>query len=273
MSDRTWNAVDARLYEECWSSEAKIIAGVLLARCPNQYGVFEFPYWFMQILFKDMLPSNNLEGVFSEWIEAGFAKFYRGKKVIWVRAKWKRAGKPSEMHVKGMLNHLENYPEVREDFLSYYKPLFNRIGTLVNGDSMGTQRGLEPHSNTDSDTDSEPEKKEKTLPDKSGGNSKPKKKAPDQPTAKSRQITDCYQKLYMEKFNKKPAWGKVEGKRIRELLERFEDDSERICKAIENAFESEDLFMSSNVGSFMTLTAAAVISKADTMGDAEWVVV
>jgi len=121
--------------------------------------------------------------------------------------------------------------------------------------------------------DKEPEQEKKTLPDKSGDTTKPKKKEPDQPSAKSRQITDCYQKLYVERFNKKPAWGKVEGKRIRELLERFDGDVDRICSAMRTAFESDDMFLAGTVGSFMTLTAAAVIAKADTMDDSEWTVV
>ena len=114
----------------------------------------------------------------------------------------------------------------------------------------------------------------KTLPDQSGDDTpKPKKKATDKPTAKSLQITDCYQELYLKKFNKKPIWNNVTGKRTRELLRDYEDDADRICRAIENAFESEDKFLAGTVGSFMTLTAAAVIAKADTMDDSEWVVV
>jgi len=92
---------------------------------------------------------------------------------------------------------------------------------------------------------------------------KPKTKQPSD--NKTRQITDCYQELYIKRFNKKPIWGAVEGKRIKRLLTDFDGDADRICTAFENAFKSKEKFMSDNVGSFMTLTAKAVITKADTI--------
>ena len=83
---------------------------------------------------------------------------------------------------------------------------------------------------------------------------------------KRRIISDAYQNCYIERFDKKPTWGDIEGKRISELLKRFNDDAERIALAIQKAFKSEDTYMQGIVGSFMTLTATANITKADTLG-------
>lgn len=178
MSDRTWNQIDAKLYEEDWSRGARIVAGILLARCPDQYGVFDFPLGYIKDFFQGIFTPMELTGFFQEWEAAKFVRFYRDGKVIWIRAKWKRAGKPSDNHWKGLYTHLEGFPEVREDFLSYYQPPPNPLPTP-------SEPPVNPESESESDTEKKKEiqmsslrsdgtSEDASLPKKNGKPSKPK---------------------------------------------------------------------------------------------------
>jgi hypothetical protein len=264
MSDRTWNPIDARLYEEDWTQEAILIAACLIARCPNQYGIFEFPWGFLTRFFRGLYTRAQIETVISE-LAAGndpFIKLYCDKKWVWIRKKWKREQKnPSWKNEKGALTFLKDYPmELARDFQALYKieegAYKGDAGGVSEKDKALTRGHISTDSDSDSDSDSD-KKKDKKLKKDNGNISK----------SEERQITDCYQELYIERFKKKPPWSAKEGRRIQELLKSFNNNAERICQAIKNAFASEDRFLKENCGSFMTLTAAAVIGKADTLSD------
>lgn len=152
MADRTWNPIDSRLYEEEWSNTAKLVAGVLLARCPNQYGVFDFPWWFIKTLFHGLINRGEIEFALVELETAGFIRMYRDNNVIWIIKKWKRSGNPSKKHWIGLHNVLADYPEVQEDILSYYEGVFNPIESPLNPHSN-------PESESESDTDSDNKKR------------------------------------------------------------------------------------------------------------------
>jgi len=158
MSDRTWNQIDAKLYEEDWSRGARIVAGVLLARCPNQYGVFDFPKGYLRDLFEGLYSGLEIDAFMQEWEEAGFVKFYRKRTVIWIRSKWKRSGLPSDNHWKGLKAHLMDFPEVQEDFLSYYEPHWKGIQSP----SEPPRSKPKPPVNPESESESESEKSKKT---------------------------------------------------------------------------------------------------------------
>ena len=162
MSDRTWNQIDAKLYEEDWSRGARIVAGVLLARCPNQYGVFDFPKGYLRDLFEGLYSGLEIDAFMQEWEEAGFVKFYRKRTVIWIRSKWKRSGLPSDNHWKGLKAHLMDFPEVQEDFLSYYEPHWKGIQSPSEPPRSKPKPPVNPESESESD-----KKKEKDLASKS----------------------------------------------------------------------------------------------------------
>ena len=176
------------------------MAGVVLARCPDQYGVFDFPLGYIKDFFQGIFTPMELTGFFQEWEAADFARFYRDGKVIWIRAKWKRSGLPSANHWKGLLAHLEGFPEVREGFLSYYQPHWR-----------GIEGGSEPPVNPDSESDSESEsEKEESkshcpvpaqAPTPNGRKRKPK--APEDKTP-ARLFYEHWLAEYEDHFGKKP---------------------------------------------------------------------
>lgn len=190
MSDRTWNAVDAKLYDEDWSQGAIIIASCLLIRCPDQYGVFDAPWGFLTRFFQGIYIRAELEMIMVELEdkEIGFLRFYRNRKVIWIESKWKRSGKPTELHWKGAMNHLMRYPEVQEDFLSYYEPYWKGM----EGGSKGDNDSQEPPLNPESESDSESNKKETNMPPVGAESEKsaPKKKRKSVPIEDRNMKTD-----------------------------------------------------------------------------------
>ncbi len=256
MSDRTWNAIDGALYEEDWTQSAKLIAGVMLARCPNQYGVFKMPFWFLRMIFEGIYTRHDIDAAIVEWEGDGWIKYYPKTETVWICNKWGRCEqKPGENNIKGAINHLKRFPEVLDGFKARYTELEPCLTPVP--PPSDTPSTPDPEPDPDPDPEPDPEHPKKKQSPKSGDEKKS--------ISKRRIITDAYQDCHVKKFGKKPTWGSPEGKRVGELLKRFEDDAERIATAIRNAFASDDDFMQSVVSSFMTLTAAACISKADTL--------
>jgi len=156
MSDRTWNQIDARLYEEDWSQGAIIIAACLLARCPNQYGVFDMPWGFLNLFFKGLYPRAEIEAYAVELEGAGFLKFYENRRIVWIRKKWRRIDwNKADTNKKGAANFLQQWPiTLRTDFMTLYDlsitpstPPVHPTNTLPTTDSE-----------SDSESDSEKEK-------------------------------------------------------------------------------------------------------------------
>lgn len=159
MADRTWNQTDARLYDEEWSAGAIIVANCLLTRCPNPYGVFDMPWGFLIRFFQGIFTAMEIRAFVQE-LEAGepekrFMTLYRDRSVVWIRSKWKRAGKPSPLHWKGLENHLADFPEVSIDFKAYYNPYWEGIQSPLKGDAKGIKGGSIPPVNPDSESESE----------------------------------------------------------------------------------------------------------------------
>ena len=154
MSDRTWNAVDARLYEEMWSSDARLIMGVLIARCPNPYGVYDIPYLILSTLFSDDRVHHGLQELAS--VEDAPIKLYRNNRVVWIIKKWKRAGEPNLNQQKGAYNTIYNgMREVWSDFYKFYREVLRGL----NGGLMG----VPSESESESDTESKKNKTKKVL--------------------------------------------------------------------------------------------------------------
>lgn len=160
MADRTYNMVESRLYEEDWSQGARLIAGVLLARCPNQYGIYDTPRWFLCQLFDGIFTREQIEGFLDELKNDGFIRFYKDRKIIWIVKKWKREQKnPSKNNFKGASTFLENYcDELVNDFKGVYRGL---VGAMEGLDKKGN-----PLPSTDSDTDSDSDSESEVLKEK-----------------------------------------------------------------------------------------------------------
>jgi len=174
MSDRTWNRIEAALYEEEWSQAARIIAGVVLAKCPNQYGIFKFPWQFLKDLFAGIYSRTDIAGVIAEWEADGWVKLYDDQKIIWIKKKWqKEQPNRSTKHWQGLATFLNDYPMVIKDFMDCYNP-----------HAIPIQSPCHPPVNSDTDTETE-KKKETNLASKSDadiknaslppGNGKPSK--------------------------------------------------------------------------------------------------
>lgn len=183
MSDRTWNPIDARLYEENWSQCAKLVAGVMLARCPNQYGIFDIPEWFLRTMFEGLYAWAEIEGAMVEWEAAEFVKFYDDRRTIWVVKKWKREQKnPSDLNFKGMFKFLQGHnKDLARDFIALYvkdqAPYKGLIRGLLGGTKgiLSTDTDTESESESEADTESDTGPKKKKEPPKS---TKPKKEYP-----------------------------------------------------------------------------------------------
>jgi hypothetical protein len=189
MADRTWNSVDSRLYEERWTQAAKLIAGVLLARCPNQYGIFDMPWWFLETVFTGIYDFDQIQAAAKEWEDAEFVKFYNDRKLVWIKKKWKREQtNPSELNIKGALRFLRGQPkDLADDFCALYEIAIPLI-TPLQGDTKGI-----PSTDSDSDSDSEKRKSKSHSPAKSAGAKKAKSSEPK--TAKG-----YWLKFYREEF-------------------------------------------------------------------------
>ena len=155
MADRTWNAVDARLYEERWSRNAKLIMGVIIARCPNPYGVYDVPYVILETLFAP----EDIDAALDELtkLKRPPIKLYREGEVVWIIRKWGREGKPNEKQQKGAFNTIEgSYNEVWKDFREVYKGYLRSID--------GVSDPLPSESESESEPDTEvSKKKHKTV--------------------------------------------------------------------------------------------------------------
>ena len=150
MADRTWNAVDARLYEEMWSREAKLVFGVIIARSPNPYGVYDVPYFILHSMFTEDEINKALDELSSDAV--GAIKLYRERQVVWIIKKWRREGTPNEKQQKGARNHIERgFIEVWKDYKKYYKGYLRGIN--------GVSKGFPSDSDSDSDADTENLKK------------------------------------------------------------------------------------------------------------------
>ena len=225
MSDRTWNSVDARLYEEDWSQGAIILCACLLARCPNQYGVFDMPWGFLKLFFKGLYTRQEIEAYVVEWEASGFAKLYRGRQVIWIVKKWKRSGNPSELHWKGLENVLMDFPEVREDFMAYYKPLYKGMETPFKGDKQKPKPLVNPESESESDPDTETTKGKKQIPGKPGVRVKvgPIENVIERDRELFPEIYAFVEEIFPEKWTKKPKELKAQADALRLICRQDTD--------------------------------------------------
>ncbi len=80
-----------------------------------------------------------------------------------------------------------------------------------------------------------------------------------------RKIKDTFFQLYQQEFGNKPKWGKVENKRVKELLEQLDSDAVRISNALIKAYRCYDEFIMDKRASFITLTSSAMFPQIDVL--------
>lgn len=150
MADRQWNAVDASLYDQRWTRGARRVFAHLIAICPNQYGIFDFPLGRLCDHWEDVYTPDQMDGFVREWVNAGAVRLYRNDTLIWIVKKFKReqGSIKAPNHLTGLRTFISRYPELESDFYDIYMTF------RLNPDEI--QMPL-----SESDTDSEPEKKKK----------------------------------------------------------------------------------------------------------------
>lgn len=219
MADRTWNAVDARLYEEMWSREARLILGVLIARSPNQYGVYEMPYLVLSTLFRP----KQIEKAIEELIAEGVIKLYRDGKVVWIVKKWKRSV-PNINNQVGAYNLIQgSYPEAWSDFQGMYRLMLEGIsmdGQRINHGSTGDEPS-DPESESESETESD------------------KKKKPPARKPRGHPAVSRWCELYEESFGQKFIVVPASAKHITLASKALKDDIDEFTKRVGNCFADQ----------------------------------
>lgn len=161
MADRTWNAVDARLYDEDWNEVSILVMGMILAKCPNQYGVYKLPLGFIKRFLRAVLRGDamTIDAALDELESEHAIQRYREGRVVWIIKKWGRDpySKMKNNRDGALKSISENFPDVYPDFERRYP--------LVATESTLSTDGV-PTSDADSDSDAEaeiPKKIHKTV--------------------------------------------------------------------------------------------------------------
>ena len=188
MADRTWNRVQARLYDE-WqlSKHARVILAHIIALSPNQYGVFDpSPYGRIREWWTGLITVEQFDSAWEELATAGKIKEFRDRDCLWLVKKFKHEQHEdlSSKQRQGVRNFIANYPEIEADFLSLYpmpfdtplKPHTEGIATP----SEGVRKGYDT-----SDPDPDPDPENKSVSD--SGESEPPLLAPLEKTKPKRQ--------------------------------------------------------------------------------------
>ena len=180
---------------------------------------------------------------------------------IWVKGKWEYESTKTEQVQKSVITDLQSCPEsLMNSWLQTYGDTLNPTLTVTLNPTLTST--LCPKVIVKVRVKDEVKVKQEikdVIP--------PKEKLPSEKEIKmaadSRQITDLYQKFYIERFNRKPAWGKQEGKRVRELLERY--SLEDVLKIIEIIFTVPDELISPHLGTFRSCLSDKFCDRALTL--------
>ena len=124
MADRTWNRIDAKVWDEWKLSKcARCCLVMIISISPNQYGIFDpSPQGRVMDWFGGIFTHDELEDAFVELDRAGVTKCFRGGQCLWLVKKFKReiGGLRTKLHVKGVENMLEDFPEITDQFNHLY---------------------------------------------------------------------------------------------------------------------------------------------------------
>jgi hypothetical protein len=89
MADRTWNGIDARLWDEFDALTAVVLA-IIISKCPNEYGVYDLPRKFLERFTTELNWSiPMLERSLGNLVSQGKIKLYP-KGSVWICSKFKR---------------------------------------------------------------------------------------------------------------------------------------------------------------------------------------
>ena len=123
MADRTFNSVDARLYDEPkLSKRSRVILAKVVAKCPNPYGIYDPTIEFVCLDWFDgvfgAISADDLAGYFEELVARGKVTRFREGDCLWLTKKFKREipaiRNPNQ--VKAAVQFFDNYPEVKAAF-------------------------------------------------------------------------------------------------------------------------------------------------------------
>jgi len=154
MSDRTWNGIDGRIWDEDWPLSAMVAMAFIVSRCPNQLGIYKLPLGAMKRVMAEKWTADEVVEAVAFLASDGCIKLYRQDTVVWLVNKFERERglvPANERHVKYVKSELSRYHEVRDAFLSRYHDYKIGIESLSDSDS-------ETMPTTDPDPDPDPEK-------------------------------------------------------------------------------------------------------------------
>lgn len=165
MSDRTWNRIDGRLWDEDWSLCALVVMAILISRCPNAYGIYKLPLGVIKRTLAEKFTAVEVAEAIRFLALDGTIKLYRQDTIVWLVNKFARESSllpANSMHMKYLRSELAKYPEVRDEFLSLYNPHRIGIESLSDSDTYDDTIPIpitDSDSDSDSDTDTEIKKK------------------------------------------------------------------------------------------------------------------
>ena len=140
MSDRTYQKIRSSIYENDWSNPAMLNAAMLIAKCPNRYGVYETPIRFLLDRLSGILDRPTITEAINELQEVGFLKRYRVSEssntldIIWIRDHFLDDNTKQLYHnTIGLLDKLGKwYPELSNDFIAYHADYFSGSDFIKN---------------------------------------------------------------------------------------------------------------------------------------------
>ena len=169
MADRTWNAIEARLWDEYHLSKpTRAILAHVISLCPNPYGIYD-PTPMGRILdwWDGIFTREAIAAAFEQMEEHGIGRSFRQGKCWWLVKKFRRENGnfKSQKAWDGLAAVLERYPEIELEFKKahgYLVPV-GAIPSMTTSDTNSDLVSRKKHtSDSDSDSDSEIKPK-KTL--------------------------------------------------------------------------------------------------------------
>jgi len=139
VADRTWNAVDARLWDEYRLSKcARAVLAHIISICPNPYGIYD-PSPLGRVLdwWTELFTREQVLNAFAELEQQGIGVSFRDGQCWWLVKKFKREGANfrSQKARDGIKATLSKYPEIEEQFYSVH-------GYLVSESAIPNTSGI-----------------------------------------------------------------------------------------------------------------------------------
>lgn len=190
MADRTWNAIDARLWDEYRLSKcARAVLAHVISLSPNPYGIYDPPPigrildWWDGIFSREQILA-----AFTELEDNGIGMRFRDGQCWWLIKKFKREARhfQSQKARDGIAVELAKWPEIANEFTRIH-------GYLVSENGIPSMiPSIIKRDTSESESESESEKKNKKKTTRS--NITPSAPPPENCTKLAQRICDVLDK-------------------------------------------------------------------------------